>query len=280
MGMMLHRTFSLVLGLCGLAAAGCATGQPMWGEPQLSGHGVVFYCDGAGGGGLTNWGPGVKKGLADAGFSGTFDEFVWETGLGVVADQVEAVEAKRSQAAKLARKITAYQSEYPEAPVHVMGLSAGTAIAVFALEALPADSRVDTVVLLSGSLASDHDLTKALQRLRGDMYVTTSRNDAILASAVPTLGSADREFVGDRVAGVDGFVLPAGASAETRRLYSKIVLLSWDPTLERYGDYGGHTDTTKPEFVQHVIAPLILREGPRNMRVHGRGTAGTYDGGA
>jgi hypothetical protein len=59
-------------------------------------------------------------------------------------------------------------------------------------------------------------------------------------------------------------------------LYSKIVILAWDPAWESYGDAGGHTDTAKPAFVQHVVAPLLTRDGPRYMRVHPSGSAGTY----
>jgi pimeloyl-ACP methyl ester carboxylesterase len=247
-------------------------------EQNFDSHGVVFYCDGAGGGGLTNWGPGVKKGLKDAGFNGTFDEFVWETGLGVVSDQTESVKDKRAQAVKLAKQIVAYKSKFPGSPVHIMGLSAGTAIVAFTLEELPESASVDTAVMLSGSLSSGYDMTKALRRVKGDMYVTTSEKDGILHGAVPMLGSADRKQVGDHVCGVDGFRPPAGSSAAVRRLYSKIVIIAWNSSFEKYGDFGGHTDTTNPGFIQHVIAPLILREGPRHMHVHPQGSAGKRSG--
>ena len=196
----------------------------------------------------------------------------------MVADQIEAVKAKRAQARKLAQKIASYQSQHPTSPVNLMGLSAGTAIAVYTLEELPPENQVDTVVLLSSSVASDHNLTQALRHVRGDLYVTTSPDDAILTTAVPVLGSADRQFVGTDVAGLDGFEVPPGASPEVRRLYSKVVMLAWNPVDDRYGDYGGHTDTTKPEFVQHVIAPLVMGEGPRYVHVHSQGTARTYTG--
>lgn len=254
-----------------MASVGCMS------TPQnFSSHGVVFYCDGAGGGGITNWGPGVRKGLKDAGFTGTYDEFPWETGLGVIADQTEAVSAKRAQARKLAALIEKYVKQDPGSPVHVMGLSAGTAIVPFALEELPDSVSVDTAVLLSGSLSSGYDMTKALRHVKGDMYVTTSQSDAILTGAVPITGSADDLKVGDDVVGVHGCHLPRGASAETRRLYSKIVIIAWDPSFIKFGDAGGHTDTTNPSFIQHVIAPLIIREGPRHMQVHPMGSAGTY----
>jgi pimeloyl-ACP methyl ester carboxylesterase len=260
------------IGLLGLGLTGCASTQP-----NLTAAGAVFYCGGAGGGpGLTNWGLGVKQGLQDAGFAGTFVEFPWETGLGVIADQDESVKAKRAQGKKLARQIADYQAKYPDSPVNLVGLSAGTAIAVYALEALPASNQVDTVVMLSSSVSSAYDLTESLRRVRGDMYVTTSPNDVVLGELAPAFGTADRKFVGQDIAGLRGFYLPPAATPTSRRLYSKVVILAWDPSWQSYGDAGAHTDTAKPAFVQHVVVPLLKHDGPRYMRVHDRGSAGSY----
>jgi hypothetical protein len=272
MRMLHHPNVLLTLGLLLLGTAGCASTPP-----TLNAHGAVFYCGGAGGGpGLRNWGLGVQKGLQEAGYTGTFDEFPWKTGLGMFVDQTESVKAKRAQAAKLAKQITAYQARYPGSPVNLMGLSAGTAVAVFALESLPTSSQVDTVVLLSSSLSGDYDLTAALRHVRGDVYVTTSPNDTMLGDMVPVFGTADREYVGQKIAGLHGFSLPPQAGPLTRRLYAKVILLAWDPKMELFGDYGHHLQTADPSFVQHVIAPLLTGEGPRQVRVHPQGTSGTY----
>jgi pimeloyl-ACP methyl ester carboxylesterase len=241
---------------------GCASTQPSY-----SGHGIVFYCDGAGGGGVTNWGHNVESGLKMAGYKGTFDMFPWETGMGVIVDQDSSVTYKRGKARELAQQMTKYMNQHPDDPVYLMGLSAGTAVAVFTLEALPVSKKVDAVVLLSGSLSSGYDLTSALQRVNGDVYVTTSQKDAILTGVVPGTGSADRKFVGDDVIGVHGCHMPPGASSATRRLYSKVHLMAWDPSWERDGEYGGHTDSTKPRFVADHIAPLLIREGPRHVQM-------------
>ena len=108
----------------------------------------------------------------------------------------------------------------------------------------------------------------ALRRVRGDFYVTTSPKDGVLSGAVPISGSADRKMVGDDLIGVHGCHIPRGASPDVRRLYSKVVLLRWNPSWERDGEYGGHTDSTNPNFVAHHIAPLLVREGPRSLQMH------------
>jgi hypothetical protein len=129
---------------------------------------------------------------------------------------------------------------------------------VFTLEQLPPGFQVETVVLLSGSIASDYDMTNALRHVRGYLYVTTSNRDDILSIAVPMFGTADRQAGDVSVAGIDGFTLPPGASAETIRLYSKIKYLPWKPQYDKDGDFGGHTDTTIPPFIRDYIAPLIM----------------------
>jgi pimeloyl-ACP methyl ester carboxylesterase len=238
--------------------SGCLTPEPDRAE-RLN-HGYVVYFDGAGGGSVvTNWGRGVKKGLLAAGYEGAGEEFVWETGAGVLADQRASVAYKRKKAAEAAEHIKQYAKVHPGQPITLMGLSAGTAIAIYALEALPESVSVKTVVLLSGSLSSGYDLTQALEHVQGKVYVTTSPHDKILSDVVPITGSADRENVGNDVIGVHGCHLPPNPSHKARQLYSKVEIIKWDPSFRQYGDAGGHTGTTTPRFVQHVIAPLIMR---------------------
>ena len=262
----------LVLGLTGLCLPGCASAPP-----AHTGPGIVFYCDGAGGGSaVRNWGRGVQQGFQRAKYPGEYVEFKWETGLGMIADEDEAVTAKRAQGDKLARLVQSYQAQHPDDSVNLVGLSAGTLIVLYALEALPDARQVDAVVMLSSSVGADYNLSKALQHVQGDMYVTTSPHDAMLGDLAPLFGTADRQYVGRNIAGLTGFELPPGADATTRHLYAKIVQIAWEPALDKYGDYGGHTDTAKPEFVQHIVVPLITQDAPRIFRVHANGTAGTY----
>lgn len=259
--------------ICALALAGLTAGcSEMNGGPKdYSSHGDVYYLDGAGGGGLiSNWGRGVKSGLQMAGYNGKFVEFPWETGMGVVADQIASDNYKRQKAGELAAIISKARSTYPDAPITLMGLSAGTAVAVFTLEALPAGCQVDNVVLLGASIGADYNLTKALRRVMGRVYVFTSESDAILNFAVPALGTADRQAGTVPAAGLEGFYLPAGASPETRRLYAKVTNIAWRASFEKDGDYGGHTDTTYPRFVRDYIAPLVMQEGPQNMHPNWR----------
>lgn len=231
---------------------------------------VIFYCDGAGGGGpLTHWGRSVEEGLRRDGYEGEFRCFRWHTGLGVLADQTSSVEYKRGKARELVGYMKKHWQRFPGGSVHLIGLSAGSAIVVYALEALPDAYQVDEVILLGSSLSADYDLRRALRRVRGEVHVFTSKHDRVLSLLVPLAGTADRQHVGKRVAGRYGILLPPGADDESQALYSKIVNVEWDDTRAAHGDSGAHTGATDARFVQRFIAPLVNRDGPREMAITG-----------
>ncbi len=227
-------------------------------------NGIVYYLDGAGGGSvLTNWGRGVESGLEAAGFKGAFQNFMWQTGFGVAADQNASVRYKRSKARKLAMRIVEYVEDHPKAPVDVIALSAGTAVAVFTLEALPKKVRVDNLILLGSSLSQHYDLSRALKRVGHKAYVFTSEKDAVLKFLVPAAGTADRQFCGACAAGLHGFHLPRNASETTKDLYSKLENIEWQREFARAGHTGGHTGAVNARFVAQYVAPLLTTDGPR-----------------
>lgn len=246
-----------------VTAAGCAGPQSAGtGHLQIAGdaqYGIVYYLDGAGGGGLTNWEGGLKKGLLDAGYKGQLSMFPWETGLGVVVDQDESVKYKRQKAREAAAEIVRFHQVHPTSQIHLIGLSAGTAVAVFVLEALPPDVKVENVILFGASIGNDYDLTQALGHVRTHLYNFTSERDAVLGFLVPMAGTADRTEA--PAAGIDGFLIPPGATAQTRRLYlSKVARIAWKAEFEKDEDYGGHTDGVNAPFVRDYVAPLIMRD--------------------
>ncbi len=222
-------------------------------------HGYLYYFDGAGGGtAKKNWADGVKDGLLAGGYDGAGEMFTWETGKGLIADQNASVAFKRARAHEAAAKIISHAKEYPEPPIDILGFSAGTAVAIFALEDLPESIQVNDMVLLGTSISQNYDLTKALKRVKGHVYIYTSTQDRMLGFLMPFSGTADRKF-DDPGAGITGFVLPKGTTAATRKLYSeKIVTIPWTARLEKEGDHGRHFDNVKMEFIRDQVAPLFL----------------------
>jgi hypothetical protein len=260
---MRHRRQYAVAVLLVLAAwplaAGCEP-QATIDNQQCLAQGYVYYLDGAGGGSaLVNWGGGVKQGLKAAGYNVFGEMYQWETGLGAIHDQDASIEYKRGKAKDLAARMVAHHKQCEGDPMHIIALSAGTAIAAFTLEALPADFQVDTVVLLGASVSADHDMTQALKRVKTRLFIFTSRQDGVLGFLVPLTGTADRETSGAGPAGASGFLLPPGASEETRRLYAqKIITIAWTPEFEKAGNFGQHLDNVNEHFVKDYIAPLIM----------------------
>ena len=251
----------VIIGLS-LAAllAGCAQTENLLPDtPQRLARGFVCYLDGAGGGGaLLNWSGGVKAGLVAAGYRGAAEMYDWETGMGALVDQDAGLAYKRRQAALVVARVEELVRPYPDTPVSLIGLSAGTAVAVFALEALPADRSVDDVVLLGASIGANYDLTNALRHVRHKLYIITSDKDVVLSFLVPMTGTADRQ-ADETAAGLAGFTLPLGTGEETERLYrQKVVTIHWTTAFERDHDFGRHLDNVNKEFVRDHVAPLLL----------------------
>ncbi len=243
-----------------LLNVGCASQER---EVRMQ-RGYVYFCDASGGGTvLMNYAGGVRRGLRNAGYEGAEEMFNWHTGLGVVADHTSSVEYKRKRAAKLAKDVQEYKAKHPGAPVTIMGLSAGAAVVVYSLEALPESCQVDNAFLLSASLSANYDLTKSLRRVDNRMYVFTSTKDGILRNFVPMVGTADREHGSATTAGLRGFRIPANASQDTQVLYAKVVHVHWNREMQKAGHRGGHTDVVKARFVQEYIAPLVMAASTR-----------------
>ena len=91
-------------------------------------RGYVYYLDGAGGGGKTNWLRGVRNGLYKAGYDGGGEMFDWETGQGIIADQESTNKYKKEKALEVATRIQAFKAEHADVPITLIGFSAlGTA---------------------------------------------------------------------------------------------------------------------------------------------------------
>jgi len=242
----------LLLSLVALTSAGCVSSN-------YNGHGIVFGCDGSGAGIVLKWGPPARAGARKAGYAGVFEAFRWQTGLGVAVDHGSSVQYKRSAARKLADRIQDHQRRHPDDPIYVAGLSAGCAVAIFALEALPAAVQVEHVFLLSSSVSAQYDLTRALQRVRGKLYSFHSHKDGVLRNLASVVGTADKRNVGDDISGLRGFRPPPGATQETVALYeAKVQNTGWRPEFARYGHHGGHTDVVATDFVARYVGPYIV----------------------
>ena len=251
----------IALMLCAGASGGCAWMSYLGtreGEPQ---RGKVFYIGGAGPVGNVVGTFDIPRGLRRAGYRGAIETFGWQAALGgTLRDQTDR-DRNLSQAHRLAQRIRDYQDAYPDAPVDIIALSAGTGIATWALESLDGDRyHVQTVVYLASSLSRGYDLSAVLGRIDNRLYAFSSAEDPILRYMVPLTGSVDREFGEGTAAGLYGFTLPRNAGEDVRMIYqARLRNRPYKRRYARYDYYGLHTDATSESFVRHVLAPLLLR---------------------
>jgi pimeloyl-ACP methyl ester carboxylesterase len=195
----------------------------------------------------------MSSGLRDAGYAGPMQTYDWtehDPGL----NALRAYKRNQSEAAKVAQLITDRFRADPNLRIILTAHSGGTGVVIWALEKLPADVKVDTVVLLSSALSPEYDLSAALSHVRRFCYSFYSENDVlVLATGTKLFGTIDGKYV--ESAGEFGFVLPNGADVKQ---YEKLVQKPFDRTWMRYDNIGDHMGPMRRSFSAHVLAPLLF----------------------
>lgn len=246
-----RRVWVSVMAACLPWLAGCAgTGgaAPVTGDA----FGRTYYIDGAG-----NWGYGVleiMEGLRRAGYRGQVVNWRWSPTFNPALDQTLGRPFARSRGKELGEDINAYCTRYPDNQVNIIGLSAGTGVAIWACEALKPPAHVHNVILLGSSLSSDYDVSAALSHIEDGIWVYHSKGDQVLLGPVRTLGTIDGKM------GIDGAGLvglhPKGIPTD------HIHNIAWSTRYERWGWTGAHTDATSEPFVRTVLATHIVQTRP------------------
>jgi pimeloyl-ACP methyl ester carboxylesterase len=244
---MRHLVFAFVLTTV-TTLAGCAGARATGPGP------TVIFLDGSGWAGSAGR---VAQGLRAAGFRGHVESFPWTAALGPAPDHF-LVGHKKTKAEALARRIVERRRQFPRDELHLMGLSAGSAVVVFALEALPRGVDVDNVVLFEPSISGDYDLSAAMQHVGGFLYATSSPHDGVLAGVRL---NADGDT--GQPAGLYGLRVPS--DVQRYESYARVVNLPWRPPYAKLGWSGSHTGVTNSTFVREVIAPRVLSNGPQPL---------------
>jgi hypothetical protein len=240
--------------LAGLLGTGCSRAN--FTTPERYDRGLVVCLSGAGS--MTGECQRIRQGLDAGGVKAAIEIFDWSSG-GVIEDQVD-VSINHGRALELTSRLESYMAQYPGRPVHVVALSAGTGVAIWATEDLAGSRQIDGVVLMASSLDARYDLTGALVHVRDHIYSFHTVTDAVLAVAVTVTRTVDRE--GAVAGGLVGFKPPEGATEYTQELYKeKLEQIAWWPTDVIYGNMGDHLGTSSSLFVRARVAPLVLGKG-------------------
>jgi len=153
----------------------------------------------------------------------------------------------------VADALTKRYRENPNRRIIITSHSGGTGIAVWALEKLPDDVKVDTVVMLASALSPDYDLTSALRHVRGKVYAFNSLTDTlVLGVGTRTFGTVDG--VKCDAAGRCGFALPEGADEQE---YKKLAQVPYNAAWMALGNIGDHIGPMSGPFARDVLAPVV-----------------------
>jgi pimeloyl-ACP methyl ester carboxylesterase len=195
----------------------------------------------------------MVAGLREGGYTGRLAMHDWTAdheGLEALLNQ--PLHEQESQ--RVAEALTKRYRENPERRIVITAHSGGTGIAVWALEKLPDDVKVDTVVMLASALSPDYDLTKALRHVRGKMYSFNSLTDTlVLGVGTRTFGTVDG--VKCDAAGRCNFALPDGADEQQ---YKKLVQVPYSAAWMALGNIGDHVGPMSSRFARDILAPVVL----------------------
>ncbi|HET6429876.1 MAG TPA: hypothetical protein VM389_07335 [Phycisphaerae bacterium] len=233
-----------------LAAGGCGGVNTDYVTVERLDRGLTILLPGIEGEGMLSYQ--VRSGLLRAGVDMALPIYQWGRPVplaGPLLNQMD-VAGNRTAAEQIARMIVNYQDTHPDRPVYIVGHSGGGGVAVFSAEALPPGRMVDGLILLSASISSGYDLSKALARCRLGIVNFHSKGDVGLLVIGTTL-----------VGNVDGGHGPAAGAIGFEDSFPGLHEVGWSPDMARAGNFGGHSGTCEPRFVSRYVAPWLDAAG-------------------
>jgi len=190
----------------------------------------------------------AAAGLRRAGFGGEFLFWGWDPTWRamLVLPTIAAPGFLDRQARRLADRLVELRQTYPDRPIHLMGYSCGSFVAVRAMELLPREVQVDSLVLLGAAFSPWRDLNPAAGRVRGPVIVSSSVLDMVVGLGTLLVGTADRVHTPSM--GTLGYHGPA---------CDKIISFRWRPAWIRWRHWGSHFTAPAELFIAKRIAPAM-----------------------
>lgn len=255
--------FAFMAALAGLAGCGSMTlcGAGAAPQPPGASHTYLLHMPGMAGWVQpdTDW----LRGMEEGGAFDRIEVYDWPPPYFLIG-AVQAYEHNRVAARWLADSIAAKVREDPAARIILSGWSAGAAITIWALEDLPDDVQVQSVLLIQAAVDPDHDLTRALRHVRGHLFSLQSGADlVVLGLGTLIVGTADGG-AHTASAGQTGFHKPPGCNPED---YAKLVDLPYKLDWIVYGDLGGHVGQMSPALAKNVLAPMLAGDGENSQQI-------------
>ena len=201
----------------------------------------------------------MLAGLRDGGVKANFVICDW-TGDDPGIAALQGYARNRLQAQRIADLILAHFAADPNSPIYLTAHSGGCGLAVWALEKLPSNVKVHTVLLIAPALSPGYDLTQALHHVDGTMYAFSSTLDSIvLETGTRLFGTIDG--VQTAAAGFGGFIQPLTADP---LMYQKLVQRTYQSDWAKYNDFGNHIGANVTSLRQGDPRPTDLPCGGIN----------------
>jgi pimeloyl-ACP methyl ester carboxylesterase len=201
----------------------------------------------------------IRHGLNNAGTNRSMQIWHWGRpvpGFGMILNQVDFL-GNYIAGERIAQRIVEYQSKHPNNPVHIIGHSGGGGIAVFAAASMPKGKTISGVILLSASISSNHDITRALNNCSSGIVNFYNSDDVVLLGLATTvLGNVGGSH--GPSAGLSGFNLPKTSASDDKQLaYQKLYQV---PMSNMVSNASAHFAATEPSFVSSYIAPWVASD--------------------
>ncbi len=226
------------------------------GEQKETRQPWFLHCNGIGGERVCDHT--LLSGLTAGGFEADYHIYDWTEGeTGIVA--LQRHDQHPIEARKVADLIIQEHAASPGTPIFLSCHSGGAAIMTWALELLPDEIKVESIVMFAPALSPEYDLTRALRHVKNKLYVFSSPHDfVVLSTGTKMFGTMDG--VRCEAAGLKGFVQPKSADAEQ---YRKVVPQPYQRWWAmKFGNVGSHICGMRTRFARDYVAKLLLTGKP------------------
>lgn len=190
----------------------------------------------------------IVRGLLASGYRGAVVRYDWNAGLPIIRSFVNLVSTRHQErgARAVVDIVTAYRSAQPTAPISIIAQSGGCWVAIRAMELLPPNMNISTVVFHAAAVSAEYDVSAAAKRCQRKVISIEACGDYVLLGLGTLLfGTADRRHrLG---AGFVGF----------RQRPTNFEAMRWRPSWLRHGHLGNHTTSAAFAFMRDVIGPRL-----------------------
>jgi pimeloyl-ACP methyl ester carboxylesterase len=205
----------------------------------------------------------MALGLADAGVPGRIEIVDWTTGNPLrLIEHLRQRHRAAEQGIAVAERIVAYRRDRPETPVNLVGYSGGGYLALLALEALLAETRVSRSVLIAPSCSGRLDVSPLAERTENGLYLFHSPFDVLALGLLTTVaGTMDGWY--EPSSGLIGFdtarrdATPDPSRSRHPSQADRYVEVAYRWRWWRSFHYGGHFGYANRVWAGEVLGPVL-----------------------